>query len=451
MCNVAEQAAEAARACAASARIGKRVVDLGSGGWSVLCDCAQTVLRTCRASASSSMRVGHAAMTTPGFVTAALDDATERKLEKGGERAVRELMEAILTSVREGRDAASKAQECTEKAAEGASVVLSLVRLPPDPERLASAVGSVALVEMMSRVSDVLGEMATAVGEGAERAMRTAVSVERMHALAKGVEEISKEAAAKGDAASKGGGDSSSSSESDEEDEELREMKRKREEEERRRREEEAAKQKAEAGEDPEAHLGARAKARLAHTRALRKLSAEVRESQAKLHELLLAAPQLIPRVTVDHKEELFQNLSEVIAAAEQPIARRWYRRGGDGEGLGGAGGLPAGDAGELSEWVAFATAQLEFVFHAADVSALPAPMSLGTRMVREAFLVDASLAAAMLQKNLFSRVMLFAPDAAGGGAGLQPRASQLEELQKRLDRCIVSLDESVRARAEPA
>ena len=41
MCNVAEQAAEAARACAASSRIGKRVCELGSGGWGVLCDCAQ--------------------------------------------------------------------------------------------------------------------------------------------------------------------------------------------------------------------------------------------------------------------------------------------------------------------------------------------------------------------------------------------------------------------------
>ena len=99
----------------------------------MLCDCAQTVLRTCRAAAASAMRVGHSAMKTPRHVTLTLDEATEKKLEKKGERDVRALMEAILTGVREGRDAAVKAKECNDKAAEGAQVVLSLIRLPPDP------------------------------------------------------------------------------------------------------------------------------------------------------------------------------------------------------------------------------------------------------------------------------------------------------------------------------
>ena len=70
---LAEQAAEAARACAASARIGKRVCELGSGGWGVLCDCAQTVLRTSRACAGAVLRVGHAAMKTPSEVMMACD------------------------------------------------------------------------------------------------------------------------------------------------------------------------------------------------------------------------------------------------------------------------------------------------------------------------------------------------------------------------------------------
>lgn len=62
MCDVAEQAAEAARACAASSRIGKRVAELGVSGWGVLCDCAQCVLRTGRSAASKVSRVGNAAM-----------------------------------------------------------------------------------------------------------------------------------------------------------------------------------------------------------------------------------------------------------------------------------------------------------------------------------------------------------------------------------------------------
>ena len=338
MCNLAEQAAEAARACAASSRIGKRVCDLGSGGWGVLCDCAQTVLRTCRAASGTAMRVGHGAMRTPRHVTAALDAATERKLEKGGEREVRALMEAILTAVREGRDASSKAKECTDKASEGAQVVLSLIRLPPNPDRLASAVGSEALSSLMQRVAEVLSEMAACVGEAAEKAMGTAVSVEAMHRQASKVEELARAAAEK--AAKEGGeeGEESDESSSDsgsdeEEDEEVRkktaEAKKKAAEEEARRREEEERRAEEEAKNqvNPEANLGPKAKERLANARLLRKLSAEVREAQEKLRSLVSAAPQLMPGVTVAQKEDLFSQLAEVLAAAEEPIARRWYER----------------------------------------------------------------------------------------------------------------------------
>ena len=335
MCNLAEQAAEAARACAASSRIGKRVCELGSGGWGVLCDCAQTVLRTCRAASSTAMRVGHSAMRTPPGVTGALDDATERKLEKGGEREVRALMEAILSAVREGRDAAAKAKECTDKASEGAQVVLSLIRLPPNAERLASAVGSEALAALMLRVAEVLAEMATCVGEAAERAMSTAVSVEAMHRQAGTVKQLAKaaadKAAARGEESSEGS--SGSDSDDDEEDEEVRrktaEAKKKAAEEEARRREEEERKaaEEAENQTNPEANLGPKAKERLANARLLRKLSAEVREAQEKLRSLVSAAPQLMPGVTVAQKEDLFTQLAEVLAAAEQPIARRWYER----------------------------------------------------------------------------------------------------------------------------
>ena len=45
------------------------------------------------------MQVGHAAMRTPPQVTATLDTATDKKLDKRGEREVRSLMEAILAAV----------------------------------------------------------------------------------------------------------------------------------------------------------------------------------------------------------------------------------------------------------------------------------------------------------------------------------------------------------------
>ena len=397
MCNVAEQAAEAARACAASSRIGKRVCDLGSGGWGVLCDCAQTVLRTCRAASMAALKVGHSAMQTPPHITASLDAATECKLEKGGERAVRGLMEAILSSVREGRDVSVKAKECTDKAGEGAQVVLSLIRLPPNPEKLTSAVGADALLHLMSRVADVLSEMASCVGEAAERAMSTAVSVEAMHRQAKLVTEMAAKAGSKDDQVMS----SSESESSDDDDEDLKEAKRAAKEAEAKRREEAAAKAAKEQEEqgDPEAHLGAGAKQRLANVRMLRKLSAEVRESQEKLRQLVSAAPQLMPGVSIGQKEEIFQQLAELLAAAEQPIARRWYestpRSAGDAptgrrEAAGWAAAAAeeaeaAADEEEAQKWVDFVCGQLEFVLHAADASELPVPSSLGARLLRQA------------------------------------------------------------------
>ena len=204
----------------------------------------------------------------------------------------------------------------------------------------------------MMRVGDVLSEMATAVGEAAERAMSTAVAVESMHRQARLVSTLVKEAVSKAEAAAEDGSSSSSESESDDEDEAAKkakeEAKRKAAEEEAKRKEEEAAAEAARG--DPEANLTPLQRQRLANARLLRKLSVEVREAQGKMRELVLAAPQLLPGVTVTQKEDLFQQLAEVLAAAEQPIARRWYeqRRGGGSSG-GGGGADDAADA----EWVA--------------------------------------------------------------------------------------------------
>ena len=89
MCRLAEQAAEAARACAASARIAKRVSSLGAQGWEVLCECAQCVLRSARSAAAGVARVGAAAVDAPRTVSETVDGAAGRKLSKRAEREVR--------------------------------------------------------------------------------------------------------------------------------------------------------------------------------------------------------------------------------------------------------------------------------------------------------------------------------------------------------------------------
>jgi len=342
-------------------------------------------------------------------------------------------MEAMLAAVRGGRDAASKAKECTDKAGESAQVVLSLIRLPPNPEKLTSAVGPDALQNLMCRVGDVLQEMASAVGEAAERAMSTAVAVEAMHQQAKIVREFAASACKKDEAVV------SSSESSDDEDDEVKEMRKAAKEAEAKRREEEAAKAAKEAEEqgDPEANLGAAAKQRLANARMLRKLSAEVRESQEKLRQLVTAAPQLLPGVSVNQKEELFEQLAELLAAAEQPISKRWFER--QQRGADGAGAAATTDADvdvEVAAWASFVCVQLEFVFHASDASSLPVPSSLGARILRQAVLVDAELTGSMLRTQLVQRVMLFAPGASAA-AGFRAQHPRMGELGERLEKAV--------------
>ena len=135
------------------------------------------------------------------------------------------------------------------------------------------------------------------VGEAAELAMSTAVSVEAMHRQAKIVADLASNCSAKEQQEMSSSG--SESDEDDEEDEELKAAKKAAKEAEAKRREEEnerARREQEEQG-DPEANLGPGAKLRLANVRMLRKLSAEVREGQEKLRQLVSAAPQLMPAV----------------------------------------------------------------------------------------------------------------------------------------------------------
>jgi len=231
----------------------------------------------------------------------------------------------------------------------------------------------------------------------------------------------------------------SSSESSDDEDDEVKEMRKAAKEAEAKRREEEAAKAAKEAEEqgDPEANLGAAAKQRLANARMLRKLSAEVRESQEKLRQLVTAAPQLLPGVSVNQKEELFEQLAELLAAAEQPISKRWFER--QQRGADGAGAAATTDADvdvEVAAWASFVCVQLEFVFHASDASSLPVPSSLGARILRQAVLVDAELTGSMLRTQLVQRVMLFAPGASAA-AGFRAQHPRMGELGERLEKAV--------------
>ena len=159
----------------------------------------------------------------------------------------------------------------------------------------------------------------------------------------------------------------------------------------------------------------------------------ELREKQEKLRELVSAVPELLPGVTVSQKEATFQQLAELLAAAEQPIALRWYQAGKKASAAGGAveggEGSPTAAAGAgaeavadatvaggpldaaLDEWVGFVTKQLRFLFHAADSSNLPVPSALEARLLRQASLIDGELTAQMLRAQLVQRVLLFAPE----------------------------------------
>ena len=163
----------------------------------------------------------------------------------------------------------------------------------------------------------------------------------------------------------------------------------------------------------------------------------ELREKQEKLRELVSAVPELLPGVTVSQKEATFQQLSELLAAAEQPIALRWYQAGKKASAAGGAVGggegspstAPTASAvavaeavsdapvaggppdAALDEWVGFVTKQLRFLFHAADSSNLPVPSALEARLLRQASLIDGELTAQMLRAQLVQRVLLFAPE----------------------------------------
>ena len=159
----------------------------------------------------------------------------------------------------------------------------------------------------------------------------------------------------------------------------------------------------------------------------------ELREKQEKLRELVSAVPELLPGVTVSQKEATFQQLAELLAAAEQPIALRWYQAGKKASAAGGAveggEGSPTAAAGAgaeavadatvaggppdaaLDEWVGFVTKQLRFHFHAAESSNLPVPSALEARLIRQASLIDGELTAQMLRAQLVQRVLLFAPE----------------------------------------
>lgn len=313
-----QAAAEAARACATSVRIAKRVCALGAGGWEVLCECAQCVLRACRNAAAAASKVGKHALQAPADASAALDEAAGRTgLGKRGDRAVRQLMEAMTLALRQGRCSTLAASLCSAKAGEAASLILSLARLPPSGSRLTAAVGAPQLASLMARVSEVLGDMAAAVADAAEHAMATATAACDVARKAQGVREM---VAAMGGAAADN--EPQTASDSEDEDEASQQA---------RRAAEAECRAEAEARADAEdggaaahaarevqravANAPPAVQKRVSNARWLRKLAVEMHEMQTKMRSLCTSSPQLIPGVGVGQKEELFQMLSEVGAA----------------------------------------------------------------------------------------------------------------------------------------
>jgi hypothetical protein len=298
------------------------VCDLGAGGWEVLCECAQCVLRACRNAAAAASKVGKHALQAPADASAALDEAAGRSgLGKRGDRAVRQLMEAMTLALRQGRCSTLAASLCSAKAGEAASLILSLARLPPSGSRLTAAVGAPQLASLMVRVSEVLGDMAAAVADAADHAMATATAACDVARKAAGVRQIVQAAGGAAVHEEETHSPASESEDDDEHDTSARDA---------RRRAEERAEAKAQAEAEAEAEDGGAAaeaaravqravanaspavQKRVSNARWLRKLAVEMHEMQTKMRTLCTASPQLIPGVGVGQKEELFQMLSEV-------------------------------------------------------------------------------------------------------------------------------------------
>ena len=470
MCKAAEAAAEAARACAASARIGRRVAALGGGGWEVLCDCAQCVLRCSKSAALKSAAVGSAAMDSPSISSAALDAAAGRRLGRRGERELRALTEALMAAVRQARCAVLASSVCASKSSDAAGLVMSLAQLPPAEEAMRSAAGAASLSSLMVRVAEVLADMSAAVGEAAEHAMSTAVAVAEMERQAAVVKALAAQAEV---------------IDSDDDDDDNDEPPEKEAAKEAAEKEAAAAKAKAEeeAAEKEGPPLSAAAKRRVENARWLRKVSGELCESQAQIIRLVSATPQLLPRVSVPKKEGVFEQVAALLDAALRPVEREWYERGlradcvtaaaaplgegdggggegggGEGDGSGGSSGSGGGGDGEgggesggdgrdeggkggdahVVAWVALVSEHVEFLFHAAEPARLPVPSARAARVVRLAAFLDVELTATLLRTQLLHKLQLFVPDrrAADPDSG---HAAVLE-LQQSIEAAIAKL-----------
>jgi hypothetical protein len=275
----------------------------------VLCECAQCVLRACRHAAAAASKVGRHALQAPADASAALEQAGGRAgLGKRGDRAVRQLMEAMTLALRQGRCSALAGSLCSAKAGEAGSLISSLSRLPPSGVRLTAAVGAEQLASLMARVSEVLGDMAGAVADAADHAMATATAAGDVSRKAHAVREMM--------AAAGGGEENERQSGSDSEREEEGDSQAAAQ----ARRKAEAEASRAEEEGEGAARDAARALAgapasvqtRVSNARWLKKLAGEMHTMQARMRALCTTSPQLIPGVGVKQKEELFQMLSEV-------------------------------------------------------------------------------------------------------------------------------------------
>uniref|UniRef100_A0A7S3WEX7 Uncharacterized protein n=2 Tax=Emiliania huxleyi TaxID=2903 RepID=A0A7S3WEX7_EMIHU len=284
----------------------------------------------------------------------------------------------------------------------------------------------------MSRVEDVLRDMAAAVSDTAEHAMATALAATDVARKSKALRALVAATEGAAAAGSEGESESEGASESDTDAEEDRKGEG----------EERAAEaEEAEAEEEAEkeaAVLESLAQAspavlrRISNARSLRKLAGEIGEMQSKMRRLASSSPQLLQSVSVLEKEALFQQLAEVLRAAEAPVLRRWYREAGRGE--------EAEQAAEeleehLAGWLCLARRRVAFLFHAADLRGLPVPSSLEARLLRQAALVDFELTAHLVRSLLLLRVPLFAPRAVSRPGG------KLAELMRECDAAVESLN----------
>jgi len=133
---------------------------------------------------------------------------------------------------------------------------------------------------------------------------------------------------------------------------------------------------------------------RMKRAQAVRNLAKDIYEMQIQIEEAVRLSPGLIPFVTIQEKENIFQLFSDVLSYARAPLEAAWRIQGSKANTT-------------ERPWVEWVASTMDFVFHAAQPRLLPTPSSLEARLLREVAFIDSSLTIEILRDCLDKLTMM--------------------------------------------